>query len=371
MQGGNYTTVYDTFAAVDTSLTNINNTITDINNGGGIKYFHANSAAADSQAIGQESVAVGPQAVANADNSVAMGNGATTVAGADGAVALGQGATANNAGDVALGSGSTTQAVVNTSGTTINGTDYAFAGTNATSTVSVGGVGSERTITNVAAGRVTADSTDAVNGSQLYATNQAIDDLASGIGDLQDGAVMYDKNPDGSRSNSVTLIGGDPNAPVLLSNVADGVANNDAVNVGQLKEGLSNTLIDANSYTDNRVSYAIDTANSYTDQVAVTTLNQANNYTDYKFGQLNQDISEVRTEARQAAAIGLAAASLRYDDRPGKASVAVGGGFWRGEGALAFGAGYTSEDGRLRSNLSATTSGGHWGVGAGVSFTLN
>ncbi|KAB2654884.1 calcium-binding protein [Brucella tritici] len=371
MQGGNYTTVYDTFAAVDTSLTNINNTITDINNGGGIKYFHANSAAADSQAIGQESVAVGPQAVANADNSVAMGNGATTVAGADGAVALGQGATANNAGDVALGSGSTTQAVVNTSGTTINGTDYAFAGTNATSTVSVGGVGSERTITNVAAGRVTADSTDAINGSQLYATNQAIDDLASGIGDLQDGAVMYDKNPDGSRANSVTLIGGDPNAPVLLSNVADGVANNDAVNVGQLKEGLSNTLIDANSYTDNRVSYAIDTANSYTDQVAVTTLNQANNYTDYKFGQLNQEIGEVRNEARQAAAIGLAAASLRYDDRPGKASVAVGGGVWRGQGAFALGAGYTSEDGRVRANLSATTAGGKWGAGAGVSFTLN
>jgi autotransporter adhesin len=371
MQGGNYTTVYDTFAAVDTSLTNINNTITDINNGGGIKYFHANSAAADSQAIGQESVAVGPQAVANADNSVAMGNGATTVAGADGAVALGQGATANNAGDVALGSGSTTQAVVNTSGTTINGTDYAFAGTNATSTVSVGGVGSERTITNVAAGRVTADSTDAINGSQLYATNQAIDDLASGIGDLQDGAVMYDKNPDGSRANSVTLIGGDPNAPVLLSNVADGVANNDAVNVGQLKEGLSNTLIDANSYTDNRVSYAIDTANSYTDQVAVTTLNQANNYTDYKFGQLNQEIGEVRNEARQAAAIGLAAASLRYDDRPGKASVAVGGGVWRGQGAFALGAGYTSEDGRVRANLSATTAGGKWGAGAGISFTLN
>ncbi|WP_454858314.1 YadA-like family protein [Rhizobium binxianense] len=371
MQGGNYTTVYDTFAAVDTSLTNINNTITDINNGGGIKYFHANSSAADSQAIGQESVAVGPQAVANADNSVAMGNGATTVAGADGAVALGQGATANNAGDVALGSGSTTQAVVNTSGTTINGKDYAFAGTNATSTVSVGGVGSERTITNVAAGRVTADSTDAINGSQLYATNEAIDDLASGIGELQDGAVMYDKNPDGTRSNSVTLIGGDPNAPVLISNVADGVANNDAVNVGQLKEGLSNTLIDANSYTDNRVSYAIDTANSYTDQVAVTTLNQANSYTDSKFNQLNSEIGEVRNEARQAAAIGLAAASLRYDDRPGKASVAIGGGVWRGQGAFAMGAGYTSEDGRVRANLSATTAGGKWGAGAGLSFTFN
>ncbi|WP_292476394.1 YadA-like family protein, partial [Mesorhizobium sp.] len=68
---------------------------------------------------------------------------------------------------------------------------------------------------------------------------------------------------------------------------------------------------------------------------------------------------------------GLAAASLRYDDRPGKVSVAAGGGYWRGEGAVAFGAGYTSEDGRARANLSGTTAGGHWGVGAGVSFTLN
>jgi len=79
----------------------------------------------------------------------------------------------------------------------------------------------------------------------------------------------------------------------------------------------------------------------------------------------------LRDEARQAAAIGLAAASLRYDDRPGKLSVAAGGGFWRDSSALAFGAGYTSEDGRIRGNVSGTAAGGHVGVGAGISFTLN
>jgi hypothetical protein len=73
MQGANYTNVYDTFAAVDNSLTNINNAINDINNGDGVKYFHTNSIAADSQAIGQESVAIGPLATTNADNSVAIG----------------------------------------------------------------------------------------------------------------------------------------------------------------------------------------------------------------------------------------------------------------------------------------------------------
>jgi trimeric autotransporter adhesin len=67
----------------------------------------------------------------------------------------------------------------------------------------------------------------------------------------------------------------------------------------------------------------------------------------------------------------LAAASLRYDDRPGKLSVSMGGGYWRNEGALAFGAGYTSENGRVRANLSGATTGGNVGVGAGISLTLN
>ncbi|WP_280924925.1 YadA-like family protein [Ciceribacter sp. S95] len=298
--------------------------------------------------------AIGTQALASGNASIAMGQQANATG--SGAIALGQGAAASNAGDVALGSGSATQTVVNTAGTTINGHDYVFAGATATSTVSVGDVGAERTVTNVGAGRITASSTDAINGSQLFATNQSIDNLATEIGEVAEGAVLYDTNADGTRANSVTLIGGDPSAPVLISNVAAGVADTDAVNVGQLNEGLSDTLTAANTYTD---------------QVAVTTLNEANNYTDYKFDQLNQDIGAIRSEARQAAAIGLAAASLRYDDRPGKLSAAVGGGIWRGEGALAFGAGYTSEDGRLRTNLSATTAGGHWGAGAGLSYTFN
>jgi autotransporter adhesin len=235
---------------------------------------------------------------------------------------------------------------------TINGQTYTFAGTAPTSTVSVGDVGSERTITNVAAGRVSASSTDAVNGSQLHATISAIEALESGVGSLDQNAVKYDINADGSKKNSITLQGGDPSAPVLISNVAAGVADTDAVNVKQLNDGIASSK-------------------SYTDQVAATTLDQAKNYTDSRLGQLNQQIGSVRQEARQAAAIGLAAASLRYDDRPGKLSTSIGGGVWRGEGALALGVGYTSENGRVRANLSATTAGGEWGAGAGISFTLN
>ncbi|MEX3901806.1 hypothetical protein AB4Y34_42240, partial [Paraburkholderia sp. BR10954] len=102
-----------------------------------------------------------------------------------------------NAGDVALGAGSVTAAAVGTAGASIGGTDYAFAGANPASTVSVGSVGNERTITNVAAGRLSATSTDAVNGSQLYATNQQVDqlseDIRNGAGGGTDAlAVHYD-----------------------------------------------------------------------------------------------------------------------------------------------------------------------------------
>ncbi|MBB5420149.1 autotransporter adhesin, partial [Paraburkholderia sp. JPY171] len=85
---------------------------------------------------------------------------------------------------MALGANSLTAEAVGTSGTNIRGTNYSFAGASPTSTVSVGSGGNERTITNVAAGRLSATSTDAVNGSQLYATNQAIEQIsqASGAG---------------------------------------------------------------------------------------------------------------------------------------------------------------------------------------------
>jgi autotransporter adhesin len=347
IQGGSYTTVYDGFTAVDASLTNLNN---QINGGGGIKYFHANSTLADSSATGTDSVAIGPESVASGADSLAAGHGATATE--QGSVALGEGAQANNANDVALGSGSVSETAVGTSGTTIRGKQYDFAGTAPVGTVSVGADGAERTITNVAAGRISADSTDAINGSQLHATNTAIEDLETDVGTITQNAVQYDLNPDGSKRNSITLIGGDVNAPVVISNVGKGVKDTDAVNVSQLSESFTQ----AKSYTDNRVNYAIETANDYTDQ---------------KFNQLNQEIGDIRSEARTAAAIGLAAGSLRYDDRPGKLSVAMGGGYWRDETALAFGAGYTSENGRVRANLSGTVADGDVGVGAGLSFTLN
>ncbi len=145
-------------------------------------------------ASGVGASAVGPGANAAAARATALGN-ASSVAGAGGVavgdmasakaangVALGSNSVANNAGDVALGSGSTTDTAVGTASAVINGKTYNFQGTTPTSTVSVGAVGAERTITNVAAGRVSSTSTDAINGSQLFATNAAIDDVAATAG---------------------------------------------------------------------------------------------------------------------------------------------------------------------------------------------
>jgi autotransporter adhesin len=295
-------------------------------------------------------IAIGQNATVNLADGVALGTNST----ANGiqSLALGAGAISNNANSVALGAGSATDAAVGTASTIIRGTTYKFAGAAPVGTVSIGSVGAERTLTNVAAGRISATSTDAINGSQLYASNLAIESLQSGIGNITNSAVFYDTNIDGSKKNSITLQGGDPNAPVVISKVAEGVAGTDAVNVNQLNKGVA----EAKSYTDSQLANVTEAGKAYTDQ---------------KFGQLNQGIRAARQEARQAAAVGLAAASLRFDDRPGKLSVAAGGGAWRGEGALAFGAGYTSENGRVRANLTGATSGGEWGVGAGVSLTLN
>ncbi|MGO1074221.1 beta strand repeat-containing protein, partial [Inquilinus sp. CA228] len=238
VQGNNYTTVTDAFDAVDGNLTTINNQLTNINNGAGIKYFHANSTLADSQAVGTDSVAVGPTAVASVQDGIAIGHGAAAGA---------------NAGDVALGAGSTTAAAVATAGATIAGKDYSFAGATPTSTVSVGAPGAERTITNVAAGRLSADSTDAVNGSQLFATNSAVNVLGTQVGNGGIGPVQY-SNPDspttpngGTPTFDLTLVGED-SGPVKLHNVDKGVVSStstDAINGSQLfgtAQSITNVL---------------------------------------------------------------------------------------------------------------------------------
>ena len=119
---------------------------------------------------GESNAVVGAYNHVTANNTYVLGDHVTT--------------TLNNA--VVLGSNSTAESadVVSTPSYTYAGGTVNFAGTAPVSTVSVGATGQERTITHVAAGRVSADSTDAINGSQLYGANQQIDNLYNKISNI-------------------------------------------------------------------------------------------------------------------------------------------------------------------------------------------
>ena len=116
---------------------------------------------------------------AGADDSLAFGTRAAV--GAENTVAIGANANAAQANSVALGAGSATSAP-NAGAYTLNGS-YTAAGLPdaANGTVSVGSAGKERQIQNVAAGVISATSTDAINGSQLYATNNYMNNFAGDV----------------------------------------------------------------------------------------------------------------------------------------------------------------------------------------------
>ena len=109
-------------------------------------------------------------------------------------LALGSKATVNHVRGVALGANSATAAPVSTASETINGLKYNYAGGSADSTVSVGNTSTKRTITNVAAGRVSAQSTDAINGSQLYGVANAVGNVANSNKNILGGNAQVDQN---------------------------------------------------------------------------------------------------------------------------------------------------------------------------------
>ncbi|UQS88400.1 hypothetical protein M5C90_22270 [Pseudomonas chlororaphis subsp. piscium] len=283
-----------------------NTTVNNINNGAGIKYFHANSTLADSTATGTDSVAVGPTASSTATNAVALGNGAT--AGTANSVALGSGAsatgttlgtaaygvggTATTGGEVnvangangrritGLAAGSSATDAVNVSqlnkvgqdtatalggGAALNATTGIWtapsystnsinaAGTNTgplvstnvgaaltnlnTSVTNTAAVavkyddastknqvtfnpaGTSVKLTNVAAGALNASSTDAVNGSQLFATNQTVDNIVNngaGIKYFHSNSTLADSSATGQDSVAI--------GPLASATIANGVA---------------------------------------------------------------------------------------------------------------------------------------------------
>ncbi|ETS92923.1 trimeric autotransporter adhesin coiled stalk domain protein, partial [Veillonella sp. AS16] len=125
-------------------------------------------------------------------DAVAIGSEASVQA--NEGLALGSKAKVNDVRGVALGAKSETAAPVSTASETINGLKYNYAGGTADSTVSVGNDSTKRTITNVAAGRVNATSTDAINGSQLYGVANAVGNIANSTKNILGGNAQVDQN---------------------------------------------------------------------------------------------------------------------------------------------------------------------------------
>lgn len=117
----------------------------------------------------------------NVNNSVVIGVGDKdyVASGLNNIVSIGTNAKVTADNSIALGSDSVANSAVATASASLNGRTYNFAGINPVGTVSVGDSDKERTITNVAAGRISSTSTDAINGSQLHSVIQEMNSVSS------------------------------------------------------------------------------------------------------------------------------------------------------------------------------------------------
>ena len=195
---------------------------------------------AETTVSGDNSVAIGDTNNIASARTYAMGNNINVAAGADDSlvfgtraavgaantVAIGANANAAQANSVALGAGSATSAP-HTGNYTLN-TSYTAAGqpNAANGTVSVGSAGKERQIQNVAAGVISATSTDAINGSQLYATNNYLSNLATGVKNVLGGDAAVNNAGNLTMSNIGGTGKGNVNDAIAAANTKVAAGDN-------------------------------------------------------------------------------------------------------------------------------------------------
>ena len=169
-------------------------------------------------------VAIGANALSSKNNAVSIGG--NSKAQDISSVAIGDTATAANANSVALGARSTTSDV-HTGDYTLNNS-YTAAGlpNAANGTVSVGAAGKERQIQNVAAGVISATSTDAINGSQLYATNNYMSNFATGVKNVLGGDAAVDNAGNLTMSNIGGTGKGNVNDAIAAANTKVAAGDN-------------------------------------------------------------------------------------------------------------------------------------------------
>nr|DAS43170.1 MAG TPA: hypothetical protein [Caudoviricetes sp.] len=207
---------------------------------------------------GLSTISIGSDANANKIASTAIGQGAN--ADASYGVALGKAATVTHGSSVALGTATTTEQAVAVTEATVGKITYGgFVGTDATAVVSVGKKGDHtRQIINVGAGEISATSTDAINGSQLYATNDAVNNIGTTVVNVLGGNADLD-----SKGNiTMTNVGGTGE-----NTVHDAIKHN----ADKIAENTVNITTNANNIADNSVRITTNEGNIANNAQRITT----------------------------------------------------------------------------------------------------
>ncbi|WP_459041878.1 YadA-like family protein [Stenotrophomonas sp. PSU-St19] len=171
---GLYENATDAFAAVDGSLVNLNTQITDIRNGG-TKYLRVNSTGTEALASGTDSIAVGTNARATAANSIAVGAG--SLADRANSVSIGAAGAERQVTNLAAGTAATDAVNVGQLQASEQGAlryDLNGDGSVNYASATLGQTGTATTLRNLGPGQVSATSSEAINGAQLFAANQAV-----------------------------------------------------------------------------------------------------------------------------------------------------------------------------------------------------
>ena len=241
---------------------------------------------------------VGSNSTISADNGMVLGNSAT-VTGANG-LALGNNTKVANDNAVAIGNGSETAAAAATPSATINGVTHNFAGTNPASTVSVGKAGMERTVTNVAAGRISSTSTDAINGSQLFAVKTEVEKGVSYAGDVK-AVGAADNKFTRKLGEQTNVVGGVTDATKLTDNNIGVVSNGtDTLNIKLAKTltGLDSvtaggTTINNGGLTVNGKNYVSPNGINANNQKITNVADGTNPNDAVNYGQLQNVINSI------------------------------------------------------------------------------
>lgn len=326
----------------------------------------------------QEQVVIGA-------NSETAGQGATVVgthgkATAWDAYAIGNNTLADKSNSVALGTNSVTDDPVPTKQVVLNGVTHVFAGENPQSVVSVGskdraGFGGvknyNRQITNVAAGQIDAASTDAVNGSQLYAAYDEIASMGAKLAKHDKDIKCLNIRVDSNVNNIKNLTAKVDNNYTTITNSIN--ATNERVGANSKAIQENRTLINANTDTINNHTAIINNHAQVLQSHEQTLVDHGNAIADHenRITTLERGLTNnVDREIGKAGAANAALSALHYlgYNKDDKMTFSVGYGHYKGHSAVALGAFYAPTEHVMFSV--GTTLGSERMVNASVNFRL-